>query len=293
MAALTWFAWHSESAVLRWLSYVALGYLWMSIVTFMHDALHNTLFANKSLNLVFGVIAMTPLLVCFVAFKEDHLEHHRYNRSPQDPDAFTMGRRGVLDFLLFYAYAAVGALLSFLHFNLLYPLQKFNAKNWSIWAVEMVIRIAFVWGLVTWALANGVLAQTLEVWLIPIAFFSLFNSARFIAEHYGTPWNEGQLAGTRTIVSNPLHSYFWNNINWHIGHHLYPSVPWYNLVELHDLLKPEIEAQGAVVDKSYTGVFLEALRGGPETPERLQASLQARRDRQAHNAVGLRDGANA
>ncbi len=276
MALLTGIAWETESTLLQWTCYVGIGYGWMSIVTFMHDALHNTLFQTKWANLLFGIITMTPLLVCFVAFKEDHLEHHRHNRSPQDPDAFTMGKRGIGDFVLFYAYAAVGALLSFLHFNLLYPIQKFNARNWLLWAVEVTIRVAFVVALVSWAQANGVLALTLEVWLVPIAFFSLFNSARFIAEHYETPWNAGQLAGTRTIVSNPVHAFFWNNINWHIGHHLFPSVPWYNLVELHGLLEPEIERQGAVVDKSYTGVFLKALWRGPETEARLEQALARR-----------------
>jgi fatty acid desaturase len=283
MALLTWIAWSSEAVLLQWSCYLAIGYLWMSAVTFMHDALHNTLFKRRWLNWVFGVITMTPLLVAFVAFKEDHLEHHRYNRSPKDPDAFTMGKRGVLDFVLFYAYAFAGVILSFIHFNLLYPIAKFNAKNWTIFAVEVLIRVAFVWLLISWAQANGVLAKTLEVWLIPIAFFSLFNSARFIAEHYGCPWDVGQLAGTRTIISNPVHSYFWNNINWHIGHHLYPSVPWYNLVELHELLKPEIAAQGAIVDKSYTAVFLHALLHGPESEEQLNQSL-ARRRRQSQPA---------
>lgn len=276
MMLLTWTAWTTESVPLQWSCYVGIGYLWMSAVTFMHDALHNTLFKQRWLNWVFGVITMTPLLVCFVAFKEDHLEHHRYNRSPKDPDAFTMGKRGFLDFVLFYAYAVAGALLSFLHFNVLYPIAKFNAKNWGIWFVEIVIRVAFVWVLVSWASANGELGKALAVWLIPVAFFSLFNSMRFIAEHYGCPWDVGQLAGTRTIVSNRVHSFFWNNINWHIGHHLYPSVPWYNLVELHDLLKPEIAAQGAVVDKSYAAVFCRALLQGPESEAQLARSLAAR-----------------
>lgn len=279
MALLTWVAWNAEPAAVRWACYLGLGYLWMSAVTFMHDALHNTLFKRRWLNWVFGVITMTPLLVCFVAFKEDHLEHHKYNRSPEDPDAFSMGKRGVLDFVLFYAYAFAGVILSFLHFNLLYPIARFNLRSWAIFAVEMLIRIAFVWALIGWSVANDTLARTLEVWLIPIAFFSLFNSARFIAEHYGCPWNAGQLAGTRTIISNRVHSYFWNNINWHIGHHLYPSVPWYNLVELHGLLEPEIERQKAIVDRSYTGVFLRALRHGPETEPLLAQALIRRRQR--------------
>ena len=55
---------------------------------------------------------MIPLLVTFVSFKDDHLAHHRYNRSAKDPDAFTMGRRGFLDFVLFYTYILIGAVLT-------------------------------------------------------------------------------------------------------------------------------------------------------------------------------------
>ena len=40
--------------------------------------------------------------------------------------------------------------------------------------------------------------------------------------------------------------YFWNSVNWHIGHHVYPAVPWYNLEELHELMQPAIEAKGAI-----------------------------------------------
>jgi fatty acid desaturase len=140
-----------------------------------------------------------------------------------------------------------------------------------------LIKIACYWALISWAINHGVLAKTLELWLVPVYIFTLFNSARFIAEHYGTPWNKGQLAGSRTIISNRANRFFWNNINWHIGHHVYPAVPWYNLVELHRLMEPAIEAKGAIVDKSYTSVFLRALIDGPETESRLAASLRKRR----------------
>ena len=275
---LTWVAWTTNSSLNKWAAYIGIGYMWMGMVTFMHDGTHNTLFKQKWGNWAFGIVCMIPLMASFIAFKEDHLEHHRYNRSYEDPDAFTMGKRGILDFVLFYLYVVAGAVLSFLHFNLLYPIQRFNLQQWSIHLFETVLKIACYWALINWALNNGVLAKTLEVWLIPVFFFSLFNSFRFIAEHYETPWNEGQLTGSRTIISNPVHSFFWNNINWHIGHHVYPAVPWYNLVELHNLMKPAIEAKGAIIDKSYTAVFLKALLHGPETEERLKAALEKRRN---------------
>lgn len=276
MLALGWLAWTTTSPLVLWSAYIALGYLWMSVVTFMHDATHHTLLRRRWLNTAFGVVAMVPIFASFVAFREDHLEHHRHNRSPKDPDAFTMGRRGPLDFVLFYAYMVAGAVLSFVHFNLLYPLQGFNARQWTMHAFETALKVAAYWVLVAWAIEHGVLAKALSLWLVPIFFFSLFNSMRFIAEHYGTPWNQGQLLGTRTVVSNPLHAYFWNNINWHIGHHIYPRVPWYNLAELHQLLKADIETHGAIVDQSYCAVLLNALREGPETEGRLAARLATR-----------------
>ena len=278
MVYLNWLAWTTDATIIKWSAYVGIGYLWMSLVTFMHDGAHGTLFKSNLANWAFGIICMMPLMASFIAFKEDHLEHHRYNRSPKDPDAFTMGKRGVLDFVAFYAYMVIGVVLSFIHFNLIYPFMKFGPKEWAIHIGETIFKIACYWALIVWAIDNGVLAKTLELWLVPVYIFTLFNSVRFIAEHYGTPWDEGQLAGTRTIVSNPFNRYFWNNINWHIGHHVYPAVPWYNLEELHGLMGPAIEAKGAIVDKSYMGVFMKALMGGPETEERLRASLEKRKD---------------
>jgi fatty acid desaturase len=276
LAASTAVAWTSDSIVVEVLAYLAAGYLWMSIVTFMHEAVHGTLFRRKWLNWAFGIVALVPLMVSFVAFREDHLVHHRFNRSPQDPDAFTMGKRGFLDFLTFYAYAAIGGVLTLVHFNVLYPVMRFNRKQWAIHLFEMVLTIGTIWATLSWASSEGILGHVLQVWLFPVLVFSLLNSMRFIAEHYETPWNQGRLAGTRTVVSNRLHSWFWNNINWHIGHHLYPRVPCYNLVKLHELIEPQIQSSGAIVDPSYIAVFVKALAKGPETHERLEAALQRR-----------------
>lgn len=280
MAAAGWLAWTTPSTPLRWSAYVALGYLWMGMVTFMHDATHDVLCRSRALGWAFGIVTMVPIFASFVAFKADHLDHHRHNRSPRDPDAFTMGRRGPLDFLLFYAYAVAGALLSFVHFNLLYPIKRFTPRQWAIHLGETALKLAVYWWVLSAAARHGVLGPALALWLWPIFFFSLFNSMRFIAEHYGTPWDAGQMAGTRTVISNPVHAFFWNNINLHIGHHVYPRVPWYNLAELHTLLAGQIAASGAVVDQSYLAVYLDALRCGPESAPRLATVLAARAARQ-------------
>jgi fatty acid desaturase len=270
-------AWTTSIPWVQWLMYGGMGYMWMSIVTFMHDCTHSVLFKARWKNWAFGMFSTIPLLITFIAFKEDHLAHHRYNRSPRDPDAFTMGARGVRDFVLFYAYILLGGVLTIIQFTFIYPVQTFHWRQWCIHGGELLLRVVLLGGILVWAAQHGVLDRVLTVWLIPAYLFSLLNSVRFLAEHYETPWNAGQLLGTRTILSNPVHRFFWNNINYHIGHHVYPGVPWYNLHKLHAALLPEITRTGAVVDAGYWAVFFTACRRGPESIERNVRHLAQRR----------------
>ncbi len=275
-------AWHAHETPWRFGLHVAMGYLWMSVVTFMHDASHGVLFRAPWKNWAFGVAATIPIAITFTSFREDHLAHHRHNRSARDPDAFTMGKRGVLDFLVFYAYVAIGGVLTVLQFTLVYPFQAFGPRAWATHALELALRAGVLGGAIAWASAQGELGRFLEVWLVPAYAFTLFNSVRFVAEHYGTPWEQGQLLGTRTITSHPVNSYFWNNINYHIGHHVYPATPWYNLQKLHAAMAPELAARGALVESSYLRVFLRACWRGPESRERNAAFLAADAPRAAH-----------
>lgn len=263
--ALGVLAWNSSHWILTWLCYLGMGYIQMGIVTFMHDCTHSTLFKARWKNRAFGIFAMIPFIISFTSFKEDHLIHHRYNRTPKDPDAFTMGKRGVGDFILYYAYAIGGVFLTAIQFTLIFPLQVLRGKKALIHWGEIALHVVVMWAIFDWAASQGIANKVFDVWFWPLIFFGFLNSMRFIAEHYGCPWDAGPLVGTRIIISNKVNSFFWNNINYHIGHHAYPGVPWYNLQKLHVLMLPEIERLGALIDQSYFAVFFHALRNGPET----------------------------
>src|SRR5689334_8574462 len=159
MVGLTYLAWIADDWRLQWAAYIGIGYLWMGMVTFMHDALHHTLFKSRAANWVFGILCMLPIFATFVGFREDHIEHHRHNRSPKDPDAFTMGRRRFVDFLVFYAYALMGGVLSFLHFNFIYPFQKFKAREWAIQIGETALKVAVYWMVLAYAAEHDVLGK--------------------------------------------------------------------------------------------------------------------------------------
>ena len=68
MVWLNWLAWVTDVTVVRWAAYVGIGYMWMAMVTFMHDAGHFTLFRSRLANWTFGIICMMPLMVASLSW---------------------------------------------------------------------------------------------------------------------------------------------------------------------------------------------------------------------------------
>ena len=64
------------------------------------------------------------------------------------------------------------------------------------------------------------------------------------------------------MTSNRLVSSLMCNLNYHLEHHLFPGVPWYNLPRLHALLADEYRRAGAFAHRSYLGFLWEAARAG-------------------------------
>jgi fatty acid desaturase len=62
MVGFTYLAWIADDWPLQWAAYIAIGYMWMGMVTFMHDALHHTLFRSRAANWIFGILCMLPII---------------------------------------------------------------------------------------------------------------------------------------------------------------------------------------------------------------------------------------
>ncbi len=92
-------------------------------------------------------------------------------------------------------------------------------------------------------------------WILPTGMTAAIFRMRMIAEHYGVP-NDKEITGTRTITSNTLERMFICplNVNYHLEHHMFPSVPFFNLPKLREsLLKEEEFSRKAHITKSYLG----------------------------------------
>jgi len=111
------------------------------------------------------------------------------------------------------------------------------------------------------AMHQGRWDLVLHGWAIPLIVAIAFGNARSWAEHAMTaPGNP--LTHTRTVTSNRLVSFLMCNLNYHLEHHLFPGVPWYNLPKLHALMAGDYRHAGAFVHRSYLRFLWEAARVG-------------------------------
>jgi fatty acid desaturase/1-acyl-sn-glycerol-3-phosphate acyltransferase len=232
-----------------------------AMATLMHEGIHGTLFRRRGLDRWFGFLLGAPALFSFTSYKIAHLAHHHYTRTPRDPDDFlNVSPHRLVRSVVFYGWLAVGMFAYLLHVPLGALRLGTRPERRAI-----VTEYALMSGVAATALLVcdrlGRLDVVLHAWILPLSLAVVFGNVRSWAEHALTRPGH-PLTHTRTVTSNPVVSFLMCNLNYHLEHHLFPGVPWYNLPRLHALLVGEYRRAGAYVHRSYLGFLWEAARAG-------------------------------
>jgi fatty acid desaturase len=62
-----------------------------------------------------------------------------------------------------------------------------------------------------------------------------------MTQHAGLAENaKDHRMSTRTVILNPLFSFLYSNMEYHIEHHIFPKIPFYNLKKLHKVIKSQM-----------------------------------------------------
>ncbi len=199
--------------------------------TVVHDATHNSLSLNTIINNTLGHIAtfiLSPLL-SFKIMRYVHMQHHRFANDPKkDPDHWVAAgapwsfpfRWAVLDFSYPFFYLRNGIWKARL---------KSDIKPQLI---VMTLGIATYVGIYQ----LGYLMDALLLWLLPsrIAIFFLAMAFDFLP-HYprGASAQENQYQASNNRVGFEwLLTPFLLGQNYHLVHHLYPTVPFYRYLKV-------------------------------------------------------------
>lgn len=65
---------------------------------------------------------------------------------------------------------------------------------------------------------------------------------------------------SRTVLMNPISQWIYWNMNYHIEHHMYPLIPYYNLPAMHELIKNDLPAPCPSIFAAYAEMVPAVIR---------------------------------
>jgi fatty acid desaturase len=238
----------------------------------MHEALHRNLFRQARLDRWAAFVCGVVVFFSGTAYKVAHLNHHGHTRTSLDQDEISNLCRTEAQYrLFFYVWAVAGTFLYF--FIVPYKALSIAKAPERARIVSEYAAMAAIYVLVVVACAAmGHASWLLWYWLLPAQVGLLLSNVRGLSEHLCTLPGSGLLS-TRTTTSTKVVSFLMCNLNYHLEHHLFPGIPWYNLPKAHQLLLPSYSRMGVHIQRSYLGYLIQALRGGPF--QHIRESMEA------------------
>lgn len=237
-----------------------------AFVVLMHEAAHYRIFkGSKKLNDIVGDIFMAwPVLATVDSYRRNHLAHHRYLNTDNDPDwavkktlqefQFPQEKKKLTSHIYGYFIGTNIVKDVILSAKRLFKLSQ-HSKRYKY------SRITYYVFVVSTVLYFGIGKELLLYWIVPFfTTFLCFMYVRSIAEHFGSMQYGVDLKESRNVYPKWWEKLlFPHNVNYHLDHHLYPSVPYYNLKKLHKLLlKEKLYKDNAHITHGYfTGVINE------------------------------------
>lgn len=251
-AALTILA---PAGLTRVLGTVLVGGALVGLSVLMHEASHHLLFRSRRLSRLVGFCCGAPALISVSAYRALHLRHHAFERTERDPDDVErVAPKRIPLVLVYYMLLLVGTYLYFPHVAIVGLRACRPARSRAL----VVAEYAVIGGLLAagWLLAPDAL---LRAWLVPLVLAAQVTNLRSLAEH-GLTTGGNPFTASRSVLSNRLAGFFFCNLNYHLEHHLFPAVPWYNLPRLHRLLLPVYREAGSSVYRSYREFLRDFVR---------------------------------
>jgi beta-carotene hydroxylase len=199
--------------------------------TVIHDASHNVAHSNRIANAAMGHISALILGFAYPVFTRVHMQHHANVNDPKDdPDHFvsTWGPLWLIAPRFFYH--------EFFFFQRRLW-RKFELLEWFLSRLAM--------GSVVWfASSHGQLGYVMNFWFTPALVVGLALGLFFDYLPHRPFQERDRWKNARVYPSA------WLNVlilgqNYHLIHHLWPSIPWYKVQPAYYAVKPLLDAKGS------------------------------------------------
>jgi len=243
----------------------------------MHDGTHYRILRHRALNdFISDIFCAFPVGLSTELYRRQHLLHHQYVNTDKDPYWVQMNAhedwqwpKDHIAALRLFASDLIG-LCSHKTFLVLFqwsPAQPKSERMEPISRAERIRFLVFITSVATALLVTHMWSYFFLLWVVPL--FTIFGAlirARSVAEHLVLP-STHELNSTRHVKATLFERFLIApvNLNYHLAHHLFPSVPFYNLPRLHRLLMTDesFRRNAHVSDTYIRGVFCEVTNIDP------------------------------
>jgi beta-carotene hydroxylase len=199
--------------------------------TIIHDACHQSAHRHRIVNAILGHCSALILAFAFPVFTRVHLQHHgNVNHPNDDPDH----------------YVSTGGPLWLIAVRFLYHevffFQRRLWRNYELleWFISRLIIITIVYISVQYHF----LGYILNFWFIP-AFLVGITLGLFFDYLPHRPFVERNRWKNARVYPGKVLNILILGQNYHLIHHLWPSIPWYNYQPAYYLMKPLLDEKGS------------------------------------------------
>ena len=230
LAALSIWQWYKGEWPLPLL--VGLAFLALHMEgTVIHDACHNAAHPNRWINQAMGHGAAILLGFSFPVFTRVHLEHHKYVNHPKnDPDHIvsTFGPVWLIAPRFFY------------HEYFFFERKLWRKYELMQWGLERSLFISIVLAGIKFDFMNVIynlwFGPALMVGVTLGIFFDYLPHRPFLTRNR---WKNARVYPSKTMNLLIMGQ------NYHLVHHLWPSIPWFEYKPAYEATKPLLDAKGS------------------------------------------------
>ena len=263
-----WFGFLACAGILAWFSigsiwaipaFLAYGALYGSgAESRFHECLHGTPFRTRWINEIFVVVLGFMSLKNPFQWRWSHARHHT--------DTIVVGRDPEIAFPR--PPDVTGMILNMLHLkngpnelarSLRQSLGKLSddereyipedQRALVVWHSRL--QVGILAAVVIWAMSVQSILPLLFIGL-PTFYGSWIHTMLAAMQHAGLVEDmPDHRLNTRTVLLNPALRFIYANMNYHVEHHMFPTVPYYSLPQLHEEIKADCPAPHSGLIDAY------------------------------------------
>ncbi len=241
-----------------WVWFGIIFYIYCTLASFMgpeaavHELSHYTSFKNKRLNDFFYKLFCFISWSNWVHFRYSHRKHHQFtlNRGQDNEIIIDPMRFSILAIIWKFTIDFPKMIMTlkpcFYHFFGSTKADFFHWDEYELFAKDDPLRKKMIqWSRFMVIVHFSLMAIFIyfqQYILIAIVNFPIFlgtwlSRGCALLQHHGLPSNQNDWRKIcYTFYPNFIIQYFYWNMNYHIEHHTYANIPFYNLKKLHKLM---------------------------------------------------------